>query len=278
MKRFSTRQAINVVLAMGWADFVLKYRGSALGYLWSLIVPLVKFLVMYHVFRPFASSIAYYPLYLFLGLILWEHFALTTQACIGMLHDKASIIKKVMVPRVLFIFSVGWTHLIILCTYFLIFLAFCIFLGAGLTVEAIVYLPLLLLQATLLSLGTGMFLSAYALRFRDIQHLWGIVLQVLFWLTPVMYAYKPSSPLFREALTIIAGGVNLSLWSVFDVFIRFQPLSILMYDARKAILYSMSEGMPSVFHMSLFTLICAVIFLAGMMVFIKRSRYFIQEY
>ena len=65
--RFTWKHALKVVLVMGWSDFVLKYRGSFLGYLWSLAGPLVKFLVILYVFGPFVSpEIPEYPLYLFL--------------------------------------------------------------------------------------------------------------------------------------------------------------------------------------------------------------------
>lgn len=269
---------MHVVFAMGWADFVLKYRGSALGYLWSLVVPLVKFLVMLHVFRPFVSDIPYYPLYLFLGLILWEHFSLTTSACIGMLQDKAAIIKKVIMPRVLLILAVGWTHIIILCTYLLIFFSFCLFLGAGIPVVTLWYLPLLLVQSTFIALGIGMILSSYALKYRDIQHLWGVLLQVIFWLTPIMYAYKPDATLFSDLKTLLSGTHTLSFWSIFDIFIRFQPLSILTHDARRAFLYSAELNVPSWVHIGAFTATCAILFAAGFLVFQNRSKYFIEEY
>lgn len=278
MQHFSVKQSARVVTALGWSDFLLKYRGSILGYVWSFIVPFVKFLVILHIFRPFVSDIPFYPLYLFLGLLLWEHFALTTSACIHMPQDKAMIIKKVPFSRLLLMFSVGWMHLMILLTYICIFFFFCMFLGHGLSFAAFLYLPLLLFQSTLLALGVGMILGSYSLKFRDIPHLWGVILQILFWLTPIMYSYKPNAPILADIQRLLTVGLPFSIWSVFDAFIRFQPLSILIHDARRVVLYPGTLGVPSFEHMAFFTLVCAAVFAAGILVFNRRSPHFVEEY
>lgn len=259
---FPWPHSLRIILAMGWSDFILKYRGSVLGFLWSFIVPLTKFIVIFYVFRPFMSDVPQYHLYLFLGLLLWEHFAMTTSACIGMLQDKAAIIQKVAFPRLLLILAVGWQHVIILVTYIIIYLIMATMLGS-LSITGLLYLPFLLLQATLLALGIGMFLSAFSLRFRDIPHLWAVVLQVLFWLTPVIYSLS------------IIDNVTHPLWKFLHLFIHVQPLSILLTDARQAML---SADVPDAVHASLFTVFCLILFSVGSWIFQRRSRYFIQEY
>jgi ABC-type polysaccharide/polyol phosphate export permease len=278
MQSFRFLQSVRVVTALGWSDFVLKYRGSLLGYVWSFIVPLVKFLVILHIFRPFATDIPFYPLYLFLGLLLWEHFSLTTSACIQMPHDKAMIIKKVPFSRVLLMFSVGWMHMMILLTYICIFFLFSLILRQSIPVSAVFYLPLVVLQSTLFALGIGMILGSYSLKFRDIPHLWGVILQILFWLTPIMYAYKPSAPVLADVQLLLKTGLPASIWFWFDAFIRFQPLSILIHDARRAMLYPETLGVPSFIHIVGLTLLCLVIFVAGMIIFRRRSLHFLEEY
>src|SRR3989338_11677150 len=106
--RFTWRHSLKVIFVMGWSDFVLKSRGSFFGYLWSLMGPLVKFLVILYVFGPYVSpEIPAYPLYLFLGVILWEHFVTTKAACIHALTEKAGIIQKLQFPRILLMLSAG---------------------------------------------------------------------------------------------------------------------------------------------------------------------------
>lgn len=277
MTRFTLRQSARVVFVMGWADFVLKYRGSVLGYLWSLALPLSKFLVILHILRPFAGNIEYYPLYLFLGIILWEHFSLVTCACIALPQTQSGIIKRIRFPRLLLVLSMGWTHVIILLTYLFIFLVFALFMGAPL-LPGVLLLPLILVQAMCISLGIGMLMSAYSLRYRDIEHLWTVGLQVMFWLTPVVYEYKPTAPLLQDIKTLFSGTMYNSFWSLFDVFIRFQPLSILIHDARRTLLYPHTLSIPSVMHWLGFTGACLALFLFGAWVFVRRSKHFLDEY
>lgn len=262
--RYTRTQMARIVFAVGWADFSLKYRGSLLGYAWSLLGPLVQFVVILHVFRfVTGEGIPHYPLYLFLGIIVWEHFALSTAGCIAMLHEKMGMIEKVSFPRILLPLSVGWTHIVIFSTRFLIFVIFALLFGARPTVGYLLF-PLVLLQMTLLALGCGMMLAAYALRYRDIGHLWSIALQILFWLTPVMYGHIPEA--------------SFSPLAAISAFIRLQPLSLVLRDARQMFLYLPDTGFPPAGHVLMVTAVSAAFFVFGALLFARRSRYFVQEY
>jgi len=263
---------------MGWSDFVLKYRGSFFGYLWSLIGPLVKFIVILYVFGPFVSpGIPQYPLYLFLGIIVWEHFVLTTTSCITTLYDKASIIQKLLFPRILLMLAAGWTNMIVFFTHFVIFLVFAFFIGVSFSVWQLAAV-LVLAQMFLLAVGIGMLLSAYSLKYRDIPHLWGVLSQVLFWLTPIMYQYRSEAPVSEAFLNLFRHPLQFTPVTIFDIFVRFQPLSLLVHDARRILLYPEQWGVPSVTHQFWFTLICIMIFTIGAIIFQRRSQHFLQEY
>ena len=93
-----------------------------MGYAWSLIGPFVKFLVILYVFGPYVrASVPFYPLYLFLGIIIWEHFSITTSHCISMLFEKQSMIQRHKFPHILLILATGWTNIIIFMTHVVIF-------------------------------------------------------------------------------------------------------------------------------------------------------------
>lgn len=276
-RTFGMLQTARIVLAMGWSDFSLKYRGSILGYCWSLALPLTKFVVILHVFRPFVSeAIPSYPLYLFLGIVIWEHFALTTTACMSTLVEKASLVQKVAFPRIVLMLSVGWLHMIILGTYVCIFFVIGWWFGLRVNIGA-AYVLVTTVQATLFALGVGMFLSSFSLKFRDIPHLWTVALQVVFWLTPIAYPHDIEGP-FRLAAQRFFSGFTLSLSSVLDTIIHFQPLSLLLYDLRRAVLYADTLGMPSVTHLAATSALCIGVFAVGVIVFRIRSRSFVQEY
>lgn len=275
-RRFTFRRSVKTVFSVGWSDFVLKYHGSFLGYLWSLIGPVVKFLVIYYVTRPFVhEDIEHFPLYLFLGIIIYEHFCNTTNGCISMLLSKQSIISKMAFPRVLLVYMVGWTNMIVFFTYFLIYVGFCFYFGVYPT-WAYVYMPIILVQMTLIALGVGMILSAYSLRFRDIEHMWSLVLYVLFWLTPIFYPYRLDGPIWESFKHKFINFDSPSMTWLFEMFIQFQPLSIVITDARRIALYP--EILPSAKHFVVFTFICIPVFLLGLWVFKRRSQHFVQEY
>lgn len=278
MHRYTWRTAARIIWTVGWSDFFLKYRGSVLGYLWSLLAPLAKFIVIYCVFRPFVSdTIPYYSLYLFLGIIVWEHFTVTTTHCMTVLHEKAAFVQKLPFPRILLMFIVGWTNLIVFLTHLLIFAGFVLVTGKGFPVQWI-FVPLILLHMTILALGVGMLLASYCLKYRDIPHLWGIATQVLFWLTPVTYAYRLDVPLLqtlRQLPEMLQGAAPHHL---FDIFVKFQPLSLIMYDMRRVTLYPEQLGTPSLAHVLCMSAAFLLIFSAGVAIFQRRSRYFVQEY
>lgn len=266
------RQALHVVLVLGWADFLLKYRGSFLGFLWSFIIPLVKFIVILHVFRPYMREIPAYALYLFLGLILWEHFAMTTNACLQMPHEKAAIIRKIRFPRLLLALSVGWLHLIVLAIYLLVLFLAMSFYDLP-VLPHLAFTLLLCAETTLLALGIGMLLAAFTLRFRDIPHLWMVGLQVFFWLTPIVYPYS-----IKGEVGWLPSGSHVFLWHVLDRFIAYQPLSWIVQDARGVFLDPVWSSSSSGGHMMILFLVCAIVFLLGAHVFRSRSQFFIQEY
>lgn len=275
-RQFTLSHSIAVVGAIGWSDFVMKYRGSILGYVWSLLSPLVRFVVILYVFGPYvAQSIPNYALYLFLGIIIWEYVAVTTNGCMTMLHEKASIIQRMAFPRVLLIFAVGWTNLVIFCTHLLIFFGAVWLLGVSVDVSAL-YLLLTALQMMCIALGIGMLLAAYSLKYRDIPHLWSVAVQILFWLTPIMYPYTLSGGSLTHAARAMMGQELTG--SLLALFIHTQPLSIVIHDARRAVLYDATVGAPTLEHALGMTLVSMTIFLCGLAVFQRRQRFFPQEY
>ncbi len=276
--RYTFSQMVRIVLAVGWSDFVLKYRGSVLGYLWSLLAPLAKFLVIYYVFKPLVGgAIPQYSLYLFLGIIMWEHFTVTTTHCMSALQEKQAFFLKIPFPRLVIMFIVGWTNMIIFLTHFFIFIVFLLFTG-DIYIMPWLYVPVILLHMTLLALGVGMLLASYCLKYRDLLHLWGILSQVLFWLTPITYAYKLDTPISQQWRSMLSMMYHPSLHTAFDLFVQFQPLSLLIYDMRRVTLYAADLAFPSVAHIGGVTLLLTAFCTVAAVIFQRRSRYFIEEY
>ena len=93
-----------------------------------------------------------------------------------------------------------------------------------------------------------------------------------------MYQIRSEHPLSQQFVALFQTGIHVTLFTIFDLFVRFQPLSILVDDARRILLYPDRLGIPSITHFFWFSLICLAIFSAGIVVFLRRSRYFVQRY
>ncbi len=181
------RYYLNLVKIFAWTDFKLKYQGSALGYLWSLLNPLLTFTVLYVVFSYFVKfKVEHYPLFLFLGIILWGFFNEATLNAITSLSVKSSIMKKIYFPRTVIVFASNITTFLGLVLNFLVFFIFYFFTGFTFSFHSFLMI-FFLFNLFLLTLGISYIVGALTIRFPDVQHIWRILLQSFFWLTPIVY-------------------------------------------------------------------------------------------
>lgn len=170
-------------------EFKLKYQGSVIGYLWSLAKPLAIFGVLYLVFTVFVrigSNIPNYPLYLLLGIVLWNYFAESTTNAMRSIVDKGDLIRKVYFPRIVILMSSSISAFITLLLNLVIIAIFIALSGVRLTPSAL-FFPLLIAELYLLSLGIAFFLAALYVKFRDFAYIWEVALQLLFYASAIIF-------------------------------------------------------------------------------------------
>lgn len=267
--RFTVMQSAKLILALGWSDFILKYRGSILGYLWSLLVPLSRFIVILIVLRPLiATGDESYPLSLLLGLLLWDFFASATTACINALKEKSDLIQRIAFPRIIIEISAVWTQCIVIACHLILFMILIVSMGGTLTLSSLLILPIVIMLAGV-SLGIGTFLASLSLKYRDIPHLWQSALQILFWLTPVAY---PASSLLH-AIESFHGFPPLLRSALIDST-ALQPVAIIIELARGALLHSTIPDLSLVLSAGSIGLL---ILCMGITMFLVRSPRFLEE-
>ena len=170
-------------------DFKLRYQGSFLGILWSVLKPLLLFAVMYTVFvqfLKFSDGTPQYPIVLLLGISLWSFFTEATNVGMNSIVGRGDILRKINFPKYIIILSAMATSLISLTINLVVVIIFAFFSGIQFT--ALVFLtPLSILQLFILAFGLALFLSALYVKFRDISHIWDVVLQILFYSMPIIY-------------------------------------------------------------------------------------------
>lgn len=172
---------------MAVSDFKVKYDNSALGYLWSLLKPLLMFGTLYLVFSVFVRwQVEGYKLYLLLGIILWNFLSEVTTNSMVLLHGKASIVKKVYFPRWIIVIASSLTSVLTLLLNMVVFFIFFIVSGAHFQGSGW-FLIVYLLELYVLVVGLALLLCSLYPKFRDIHHIWEVFVQLGFWATPVIY-------------------------------------------------------------------------------------------
>jgi ABC-2 type transport system permease protein len=183
------RRVVNLTAILAATDFKLRFFGSALGYVWTLMRPLLLFGVLYVVFTEvvrFGGQVKYYPVYLLAALVLFTFFSETTGRGVSSLVERENLLRKMRFPRLVIPLAVALHSLFNLGLNLIVVFVFVF--AAGIEPRAS-WLELVPLVALLVVFTTGvtMLLSALYVRYRDMQPIWDVALQFLFYASPIIY-------------------------------------------------------------------------------------------
>jgi len=214
------RRFWELAFVLAITEFKLRYFGSFLGYFWTLMRPLMLFGVLYFVFTQvvrFGDGVAYYPLYLLMAVVLWTYFSEVVIQSVRCLVNRERLIRKIRFPRMVVPLSVALTSAFTLGTNLLALFAF--LLASGIT-PRLSWLELPVLLAVLIAFATGvaMLVSALFVRFRDIEPISQVGLQLLFYGSPVIYviAQLPDSVERFMAASPIAAVITEMRYALID--------------------------------------------------------------
>jgi len=160
-------------------DFKLRYKGSALGYVWTLLRPLALFAILYVVFVYFlkiGAAVPHYAVYLLIGVVLWNYFVEVTMNGLSAIVGKGDLMRKLAFPRYVVVVSGSLSALINLGINLLVVALFMGINGTPFTLSALLIFPLIL-ELFIFGLGIAFLLSALYVRFRDINYI-----QLVLWL------------------------------------------------------------------------------------------------
>ena len=180
---------LSVTLAI--TDFKLRFFGSALGYLWQLMRPLMLFGVLYFVFSHFikvGEAVPYYPVVLLRNILLFTFFQDGTGA-VSSVVDREGVVRKIQFPRMAIPVATVLTAALNFTLNAVVIVIFAV--ASGVRVHGSwIQVPLILTVLVVFILGLAMFLSAAYVRYRDVKPIWEVTLQVLFYASPVIYALE----------------------------------------------------------------------------------------
>src|SRR3989344_3794813 len=246
-------------------DFKLRYQSSVLGYAWALLRPLLLFVILYVVFVKFlklGEEVPHFPVYLLLGIVIWNFFIEMTVQSLGSIVGRGSLIRKIRIPRWIIILSSSLSALINLFLNLLVVVVFLLANHVDLQITSL-WLPLILLEVYIFALGLSLFLSAAYVKFRDVGYIWEVIMQAGFYLTPIIY---PIALITNDTL---------------QKLIMLNPMAQAIQSARWSAISHETLTSYKVFgggwysYLPFFVVIA--VFISGLLYFKKRSRYFAED-
>ena len=231
-----------------------KYKSSILGVLWSFLNPLLQ-LAVYAIVFPLImkSNIPNYTVFVCCGLIPWTFFSTAISRTSFVMVENANIIKKVYFPREILPISIVTSEMVNFIISTIIILAFVIAYGIGFS-WYIVFYPVILIIQYILLIGISLLVSSITVYIRDLQHFIGILLQLLFYATPIVYGLDIIPQSFRWILKI-------------------NPMSYII-DGYRSIFYY--QRMPDFVGLGIVLAISVILCIIGYLIFNKLQKKFAE--
>lgn len=237
-------------------DFKVRYQGSALGYLWSLLRPLFMFAVLYTIFVYIFNlneGVPHLGVYLLLGIVLWNFFLETTTIGMGSVVASGDLIRKISIPRYLVVVSSSASALINLLLNLLVVLVFALVDGIRPSVEWLL-VPFVIAELFIFASAVAFFLAALYVRFRDVTYIWEVFMQAAFYGTPILYAMtstfsmvpenlqrwlllSPIAQIIQDARYLIVTDTTTTAWRISEPIIAVIPIVIVLLMVLVSVTY-----------------------------------------
>jgi len=189
------RKFLQLSLELAKAQFKLRNEGSYLGILWYLLNPILMFILLLLIFsNRLGGNIPYYPLYLLLGIIMYNFFQQVTSFSLTSMDESREIMKSINFSREALVLSNVLRTLLAHLFEFIVFIVIALFFGIAFE-GLIFYIPIIILFSIFLY-GLSLFLTALYVYFIDIENIWMFVSKLVFFATPIFYEIGKQSRLF----------------------------------------------------------------------------------
>ncbi|HFI0234609.1 TPA: ABC transporter permease [Streptococcus suis] len=248
-------------------DFKLRYQGSIIGHLWSILKPLMLFTIMYLVFVQFLrfdDGTPHYAVGLLLGMVTWNFFTEATNMGMMSIVSRGDLLRKLNFSKEIIVFSSVAGAAINYAINLVVVLIFAVISGVQFSWTSFVIIPLFI-ELVLLATGVAFVLSSLFVRFRDIGPIWEVVLQAGLYATPIIYSLT---------FIIQRGQTNVAK------LMMLNPIAQIIQDLRHFIIYSGSMTIRDLISNPLIIaipyLLPLIIYVIGYIVFNKNAKRFAE--
>lgn len=239
---FSKKNRI-MLKAMVSTDFKLRYQQSFLGYIWSVLKPLMLFAIMYVVFvkfMRFGDSVPHFSVGLLLGIIMWNFFVETVSGGLISVVNHGDLMRKINFSKFVVVISSSLSALINFGISFVVVLIFMVVNGVAFTWSALLIFPIVL-ELYLFSLAVSLLFGTWYVYFRDLQPIWEVITQAGFYATPIIYPVSmvaaispfisrifllnPMAQMVQDARHVLISPLNITVWESFsNIMIPMIPI------------------------------------------------------
>lgn len=249
----------DLFIVLTWRDIAIRYKQTALGVLWAILQPFVNMVVFTFIFNRLAGikseSNIPYPLFLYTGLLLWQYYSGVLANASNSMVLNANIIQKIYFPRLIIPTATAITGLIDMSIGAVIMAGMMIYYRILPHLNGVLLLPVLIIIVFLSSLGVGFFFAAINVKYRDVRYALPFVIQVLMYVTPVIYPIK-----MLDHYPVVK---TLMLW--------LNPISGAIVTARSTL---WGDGIVDWHVLAISLLMSVVFFFCGLYYFRSTERYF----
>lgn len=251
-------QNIKVYWGMIWelsfSDFRLRDQGTILGFLWTLLHPLLYFCVLYTIFADWMKQIQDFPLYMLIGMVQWNFFSSATSASILSIMRYSNFVKSIAFPKECIVFAsviaVLFSHVLEL----IMLIIFCAIVKGFITLNILFLIPILLLTF-FLTISFSLVLSLIGVYFLDMSRIWSIFTTMGFFLTPIFYSLDMLTPFKRNVILI-------------------NPMTHIIKASREILLDGKFPELQGLLYVLIFTI---VLFFVGYILFKKFEGFFVEK-
>ena len=254
-------------------DFKLRYQGSVLGMMWSVLKPLMLFAIMYIVFvrfLKFGANIPHFAVSLLLAQTLWGFFQETASQGMMAIVGRGDLLRKIKFPKYIVVVSSSVSAFINLAISLAIVAFFMLINGVPLRWTMLIF-PIVVVELYIFSLGVAFILSSMYVKFRDICHIWDVFMQMWFYMTPIIYPISMIANAGTPAMVTIAKVIMLN------------PMAQIIQDARYTLVgktdtvWSLIGSGPWGLLKLIPVLSVIAIFVLGVVIFKRASKTFTEE-
>jgi len=236
-------------------DLKRRYSESFLGFLWYIFEPLILMSILVFIFTTvFPSGIEKFAVFFLIGFMIFRLFNFGTSGALDSIVNNSNLIRTTYLPTE--IFPITRIIVALISTLFDLIVVFIFIIIFGVPFQiTFLFIPVILILAIFVTMGAGLILSALFVRWRDLNVIWMLVQNILFWLLPIVYpiSFIPSD---------------------FKIFYTLNPLTLIIENLRAVII---NGNLPNFFHLFYIFIAGMILMALGIFLFNRRKKTFAEE-